>query len=663
MQIAQDTNIIQSNANTESKKFGIQDMTLVMSLLTRMYSNPIQTLAQEYICNGRDANREIRQSKRMEITAPSRLVSNMIIRDFGPGISPERMDNVFLFYGSSTKRQTNKQTGGFGIGGKSAFAYTDSFTITTYIDGTKRVYLAHKSGGQGNLDLISETSTTEANGTAIEIAVKPLDAEAFRKAILRALYFWNDLEKPILKGFDSTELASLDKKVVLNKFKDITLYEDLPSYMQSSDAIVVIDGIPYPNRNIQLSNLNSLIKKPFAINLNTGNVEIAPNREEFIVDNNSQSLFKKLDEELYKKLYDYVQDEVNAYQSFKDGLWRYVELKKAFNFTGNYKQYRISHDSMLMLNDAGEVLTLGSVYSVKHDKLQKHTCTKIDINVLLRVIYDDMPKEAATKKVWRIRKTLKANNYKSMYLLSHNNSAIASELGAVNLSSIDASDYIVNRQAAAAVIKQELCLHYYNGHGLNPRQVKLSDISTTIVYSSIGSDLYINRHTSSNRSMIQYINHNYHKYPNFAFIAPGYLNKIKNNKNFVSYEDFIKNHKVTDAQMKWGIKQKFGDNSFYNLGGIKDKIKEPALKYFIELATYNPGNTVCPFFPEEFFNENHPMVKEFYEMSKKAAKFQEFYPLLDNFIQNGFTLIKNTSCAADMIDYFNTKYEGDENAS
>jgi len=118
-------NAVKIDSNVEPSKalnFGISDVRLVVDILSKLYAYPIRTLVQEYICNGRDAMREAGTWGKLpiEITVPNSLDPVFKVRDFGVGISPDRMENIFVNYGSSTKRNTNTQTGGFGIGAKSA---------------------------------------------------------------------------------------------------------------------------------------------------------------------------------------------------------------------------------------------------------------------------------------------------------------------------------------------------------------------------------------------------------------------------------------------------------------------------------------------------------------------------------------------------------------
>lgn len=665
MQLAQDNSKMLSNIEVSSKQFSIKDMSLVMTILTKMYSKPIQTITQEYISNARDAHREVRQSKRIQVVAPTRFDPIMRIRDFGPGLSPDRIENVFLFYGSSTKRQTNTQTGGFGIGAKSAWAYTDSFTIISYHEGIKRTYIAHKSGGNGNLDLVSTEETTEHNGTCIQIAVNPIDVQKFKRAILRATFFWNEKEKPEFKGFDAQDLAGYDLKPEMDQFKEVKIYSRFPEFLESSDRYVaVIDGIPYPIRT-HLEKSNHLIRQSYALILNTGEVNIAPNREEFIADDTSVAFFNKLDNTINTKITNYINNTIASFGSLKDGLKQYILLYKKFVFTGTYKDYVINYNGISIIDTKSlsynNQLELGHTWELYRHKYRKASMSAISLDKFDHVYYDDMPFEAATKKVWRVKKMINAGKDRYFYLLANDKKDIATDIDAKMLSSIDASDYTVQRQAKAAIKKQEICLHYYE-RGLSPTQVNLSDLDNTIVYASLTDtdvkSVYMQRNSSAIHSVISYINSL--DGMRFAFVADSSVSKIKNNKAFIHYDDFVKDYQVSDKQLKYYLKQKQKEvkdtENLEYLKGIKDKLKDPAIKYFIDLLDFAPGNTVSSCMPDCFYNKDHKLVAEFVEMNERAKEFTKKYPLLDGILSYSERLKNNEYCKNDAISYLNRKY-------
>jgi hypothetical protein len=290
---------VETNSNGQSMDFTIGDVGVAISILrSKLYSKPIQTLVQEYLCNARDAARELQTAKTgtekpILISIPTDRSKVFKVRDFGPGISPDRMADVFVKYCNSTKRNSNAQTGGFGIGAKSAFAYTDNFTVVSYVDGTARHYVAHLGkNNQGSLDLIDTKKTTEPNGTEIQIAVSGDDLEEFERAIYRATFFWK--VRPVFKNREETDLPAwyvAPQPLAESDSASVYASDDLPAVFSGDDDaeggyLLVIDGIPYiasgAMRELKQSAklLESLASGVvIAHHLNTGDLEIAASRE------------------------------------------------------------------------------------------------------------------------------------------------------------------------------------------------------------------------------------------------------------------------------------------------------------------------------------------------------------------------------------------------
>lgn len=263
----------------ENIGFGIDEssMDLVMDILSKLYAYPIRTLVQEYICNGRDAMREAGTwgKRPIEVSVPNRLEPSFKVRDYGVGISPDRMSKVFVKYGSSTKRDSNLQTGGFGIGSKSFRCYTDSMSVTSFIDGIKYTYLINP---KGVLPLAQE-KTNEANGVEISIGVKSNDVHEFRNAVQRCIKYWSEPVK--LFGVSDGEIVQAKAHLTL---------DNLTAYVASEDngTFYLVDGIQYNLIEVDGSNSYSyrydrtqLHTHGFvvAINLPNGALKLASSRE------------------------------------------------------------------------------------------------------------------------------------------------------------------------------------------------------------------------------------------------------------------------------------------------------------------------------------------------------------------------------------------------
>ncbi|CAK9249687.1 unnamed protein product [Sphagnum jensenii] len=357
MRIQEHANKLETNVEAETQDFGIGDPSVIIDILrNRLYEHKIRTTCQEYICNARDAMREVGKSNSFEITVPTRLNPVFKVRDFGLGITPERMANVFVKYGASTKRGTNNQTGGFGIGAKSAWSYTDSFTVVTFVDGVKRSYVAHIGvNNQGRLDLVSTDQTDEENGTEIQVAVKPYDIEEFRTSIFRAIYFWSD--KPTLKG--ELNPPTLVRGEVVSDLLEVVDRELLPEYVRtwnSEDILAVIDGIPYvigeklSNKVKPLESLNLLCRKMAVLHFGNGVVEVAASRESIADSKHTLAALEKLGHKAVMEAQTHISDAFGKVKDTPDYLRTYVTMSKVFDVDNFAKYGDYSINSSRILN-------------------------------------------------------------------------------------------------------------------------------------------------------------------------------------------------------------------------------------------------------------------------------------------------------------------------
>ena len=168
-------------------------------LRNQLYSDKILAVLREYSCNAVDAHTEAGVNRPIEVTLPSRLSLELKIRDYGMGLSEQDIQEIYAFYGESTKRKSNSLIGQLGLGSKSAFAYGDNFVINSFHNGVKTTYNAYIDPSQiGQIAKLASASSNEANGVEIVISVKPSDCETF-VSTARTL-FTHFKVKPIVRG-------------------------------------------------------------------------------------------------------------------------------------------------------------------------------------------------------------------------------------------------------------------------------------------------------------------------------------------------------------------------------------------------------------------------------------------------------------------------------
>ncbi len=117
-------------------------------LSNTLYQHKKLAVVREVLCNSWDAHISAgRTNVPVEVTVNDK---ELIFKDHGPGISDDLIAHIYCNYGNSTKTQDDSVTGGFGLGSKAPFAYTDFFTVTSCYQGLMSVYSVSRGGVETN---------------------------------------------------------------------------------------------------------------------------------------------------------------------------------------------------------------------------------------------------------------------------------------------------------------------------------------------------------------------------------------------------------------------------------------------------------------------------------------------------------------------------------
>lgn len=165
------------------------DSAHLMHMLSKaLYKDQILAVCREVICNAWDSHIASGiTDKPIEISLVDDILS---ITDFGAGIPYDKMGEVYGTYGGSTKKDSTDQTGGFGLGCKSPFAYTEHFDVISTHNGERTMYKVTKSSAEiaGKPGIIPISSFQHpVNGLTVKIRLNPLDVSKFRNTIARVV--------------------------------------------------------------------------------------------------------------------------------------------------------------------------------------------------------------------------------------------------------------------------------------------------------------------------------------------------------------------------------------------------------------------------------------------------------------------------------------------
>lgn len=335
----------ETSGDMEEQFFSIQDQGMIFDILrNKMYSNPILAICREISCNARDAHREVGTPEvPIHIHLPNNLEPYYKIKDFGPGISPDRMLNIFIKYTASTKREDNIQTGGFGLGAKTPFSYSDSFSIVTNHNGVKYNYgCAIDETKVGKMALLNKSSTSEPNGTEIIIPVKPMDFKAFSDWTEHATRHFD--VKPVIKG-NTLNFQPIEKIIEGNKWA-IARNSDWRTNVK-----LVIDGIEYPLelealRKYANSKLIDSARGNLILYFGIGELSLSASREQVYLDKPTQNKIKDKLEEIIQEIKQKISDKIDAFPDlWQANIFYKKDLLQAFNnlnFLGALQWHGIS---------------------------------------------------------------------------------------------------------------------------------------------------------------------------------------------------------------------------------------------------------------------------------------------------------------------------------
>jgi len=313
-----------------STNLSIGDPRVIVDILTkRLYSKPVDTSLKEYLTNALEANIENGNKQPVEIILPTQLNNyTCTIRDYGKGLSPDQMKNVFMSLGTSTKRHTDNLVGGFGIGSKSAFSFSTTFLINSYYNNQKYSYICELADGNIKLTQLDISKSFDPSGLEIKLIIPS-----------HKTYGLQDYLKELCSGLDAHLIPLINKKAAClpltwQKLKyNGKTYEYCLNTPQKG-LYVGSSGLYFPFPSAGNRQLFAALRLP------TSEVKIAPNREALI---ETESL-NKLINGLNMKVFEIITEDIRNLLSLPDFIDKYADFREMMGsfgehhnvITGNY---------------------------------------------------------------------------------------------------------------------------------------------------------------------------------------------------------------------------------------------------------------------------------------------------------------------------------------
>ena len=333
MKIERQSTNYQGSGTIQRRKFEVEDTAMLANLLSNMYSDPILAVIREYICNAIDSHKAAGKTDvPVTVICPSLLESTFVVKDYGIGMSDDQVMKLFSTYGSSSKRQTNSMIGGFGIGSKSGFAYTDNFTVESIYNNEKLTYIVSMCETNGpTIELLSRTHTTEINGFTVKFAVKKQDINTFRNKLVEFVKYIDDVALDV-QGVDYREpeyLRIIEHKDWIVKFTENNQWH--------STLKIKMGPVSY---SCDISSGNLQFKSDVILECPIGTFPIAPDRESIILKPETKTIIidylKDVQETLTKEFLKEIDKEPTVWRALK--LFEKTQQSRIFkNYSFNWK--------------------------------------------------------------------------------------------------------------------------------------------------------------------------------------------------------------------------------------------------------------------------------------------------------------------------------------
>ena len=315
------TNVIPREVETNtknSKNFTIKaNGKAFKTLISTMYANKIQSVTREIWSNALDSHIAAgKEDVPFEVSFPSIFEPTFRVRDFGVGLSHDEVLDLYTTMFESTKEDNDLETGKFGIGSKSPFAYTDTFSVVSVKNGHKNYYTAILDEvGIPAIHHMHHEIVDEPNGVEVSFPVGKEDASSFQSAANR-----------ISLGFDVKPLVpNISDFAWPKEWSEILtsgIYAKMGSVIYPVDENIIIDAMgkkKFEEYKVPDEFIHNMTNTLTVFHIPMGMLEMAPSRENLSYGRNEPTIptLVKHIHEKFETINEMVRDKTDSFKSMK----------------------------------------------------------------------------------------------------------------------------------------------------------------------------------------------------------------------------------------------------------------------------------------------------------------------------------------------------------
>jgi len=336
MRLSNNIENVETTGVSDQVNFSITASAKAFQILSDgLYSDKIRAIIRELACNAHDAHVAAGcPDRKFDVQFPTAMEPEFVIRDYGIGLSYDDVMHLYTTYFDSTKTQSNDFTGALGLGSKSPFSYTKSFTVISYHGGKKMTFTSFigENGTPQCAHMFTEPSTEEV-GLEVRFGVNDSDFYQFENRAQRVFRFFNNV--PNITGIEfiqeeQTIIASGEGWRIIRNGRHhngrVFVVQGNVGYPVNADSIKFADNETPIHKFLSLSNATVEIDFPI------GELQFAASREELGYDDGTQKNLKDRTREIMAEIAAMVSDDI------KDAKTLWEAHIKLHDITENYGQ-------------------------------------------------------------------------------------------------------------------------------------------------------------------------------------------------------------------------------------------------------------------------------------------------------------------------------------
>ena len=336
MQLNKKVNVIERSGSFEESNYTIEATAKAFSILSdQLYSNKIRAVIRELSTNAYDSHVDSGKTDTpFEVHLPSNMEPHFAIRDYGTGLGHSDCMHLYTTYFRSNRTDSNEAVGCMGLGSKSPFAYSDSFTVESFFNGEHRTYNAYKNEeDEPVFALLNTKITSEPNGLKVSFPVKcegySNDVQEFKNEA-EDLYKWFKVA-PKITG-QSIEIVPESYFIEGDGWavRKIDRYADYY-------AVAVMGQVAYP---IERDNFNDedearqILNTNITIQFDIGELSVTPSRESLSYNKHTKESIVRKCAEIREKAQRVAEESISEAKTLWDARVAHVNITRSSSLLG-----------------------------------------------------------------------------------------------------------------------------------------------------------------------------------------------------------------------------------------------------------------------------------------------------------------------------------------